>query len=282
MSYSKDLRERAVKYYKPGHTLKETSEIFGAGINTISQWVKKYKETGGLSNKPLKRGFKKIDPEKLALFLEENPDAFLRETAEEFGCSIEAVRKAIKRLGITRKKKTLRYYEQKEGQVKEYLEKTADINEENIVYIDETGINSYLYREYAYPERGKKVYGKIKGRKFKRTNIIAAKYGKQIIAPMQYGTTMAGGFFEGWFEGILLPGLPKDAVIVMDNASFHQKKQLDEIAGNNNITLIFLPPYSSELNPIEKVWANMKKFLRNSLHKFSSLDDAIYSFFQVE
>ncbi len=60
MSYSKDLRERAVKYYKPGHTLKETSEIFGAGINTISQWVKKYKETGGLSNKPLKRGLKKL------------------------------------------------------------------------------------------------------------------------------------------------------------------------------------------------------------------------------
>ncbi len=131
---------------------------------------------------------------------------------------------------------------------------------------------------------------------------------------MQYGTTMTGEFFEGWFEGILLPGLPKDAVIVMDNASFHRKKQLDEIAGNNNITLIFLPPYSPELNPrrvhspmlasqqtndersesradtpqlaagsfIEKVWANMKKFLRNSLHKFSSLDDAIYSFFQVE
>ena len=42
MSYSKDLRERAVKYYQSGHTLKETSEIFGAGINTISQWVKKY------------------------------------------------------------------------------------------------------------------------------------------------------------------------------------------------------------------------------------------------
>ena len=78
---------------------------------------------------------------------------------------------------------------------------------------------------------------------------------------MQYGTTMTGEFFEGWFEGILLPGLPKDAVIVMDNASFHRKKQLYEIAGNNNITLIFLPPYSSELNPIEKVWANMKKFL---------------------
>ena len=91
------------------------------------------------------------------------------------------------------KKKTLRYYEQKEEKVKEYLGKTADINKENIVYVDETGINSYLYREYAYAERGKKVYGKIKGRKFKRTNIIAAKYGKQIgVQPEAWGPMAEG------------------------------------------------------------------------------------------
>lgn len=105
MSYSKDLRERAVKYYNAGHTLKETSEVFGTSINAISQWVKKYKETGDLSNKPLNRGFKKIDPEKLILFVEENPDAFLKEIAEEFECSIEAVRQAMKKLKITRKKR---------------------------------------------------------------------------------------------------------------------------------------------------------------------------------
>ena len=81
---------------------------------------------------------------------------------------------------------------------------------------------------------------------------------------------------------ILLPELSKDAVIVMDNACYHRKKQLNEIAENNNITLIFLPPYSPELNPIEKLWANMKNFLRNFLHNFSSLDDAICSFFKVE
>lgn len=153
---------------------------------------------------------------------------------------------------------------------------------ENFVYIDESGINSYLHREYAYSKRGKKVYDKIKGRKFKRTNIIAAKYGKKIIAPMQYDTAMTGEFFEGWFEEILLPELPQNGVIIMDNASFHRKSQLNEIAENNDIRLIFLPPYSPELNPIEKLWANMKMFLRNFLYKFDSLDDAITSFFKVE
>jgi len=99
---------------------------------------------------------------------------------------------------------------------------------------------------------------------------------------MQYDTAMTGEFFEGWFEEILLPKLPQDAVIVMDNASFHRKNKLNEIAENHNITLIFLPPYSPELNPIEKFWANMKNFLRNFLCKFASLDDALSSFFQVE
>jgi len=59
---------------------------------------------------------------------------------------------------------------------------------------------------------------------------------------MLYDTAMTGEFFEAWFEEILLPELPRDAVIVMDNASFHRKKQLNEIAENHNIRLIFLPP----------------------------------------
>ena len=70
-------------------------------------------------------------------------------------------------------KKTLRYCEQKEEQVKEYLNKIADISEKRIAYVDETGIDSYLYREYGYAPRGKAVIGKIPGRKFQRTKTVA-------------------------------------------------------------------------------------------------------------
>ena len=83
-------------------------------------------------------------------------------------------------------KKTLHYYERKEEQVKEYLEKIADIPKERIAYVDKTDIDSYLYREYGYAARGEAVRGKIPGRKFQRTNIVAAKLGTHIVAPMQY------------------------------------------------------------------------------------------------
>ncbi len=105
MSYSTDLRERVVKYPFAGHTIKETCEVFGVGNYAVSKWVKQYKETGNLSNKSLNRGFKKIDPEKLKTYILEHPDAYQREIAEVFGCSAEAIRKAPKRLGITRKKR---------------------------------------------------------------------------------------------------------------------------------------------------------------------------------
>ncbi|MDE5558967.1 MAG: transposase [Ruminococcus sp.] len=67
---------------------------------------------------------------------------------------------------------------------KEYNEKIKDISEEKIAYIYETGIDSYPYREYGYAPRGQKVYDKISGKKFQRTNVIAEKLGNEIIAPM--------------------------------------------------------------------------------------------------
>ena len=62
------------------------------------------RSTGDLSKKPLNRTFKKIDPVRLKESVKEHPDAILKERAEEFGCSAEAVRKALKRNGITLKK----------------------------------------------------------------------------------------------------------------------------------------------------------------------------------
>ncbi len=64
------------------------------------------------------------------------------------------------------------------------MEKRKDIPEEKIVYADESGIDGYLYREYAYAPRGEKVDGKMMGRKFQSTNIVAAKLGNKILAPM--------------------------------------------------------------------------------------------------
>ena len=147
--------------------------------------------------------------------------------------------------------------------------------------MDECGIDTYLYREYGYAPRGQKVYGQISGRKYKRCGIVAAKMEDKILAPFQYSGTMNSTLFEFWFTQQLLPSLEKDSVIVMDNASFHSRKRLISAAQNAGCKLLFLPPYSPELNPIEKFWAWLKRFLRKILSSALSFDDALFTAFQL-
>ena len=105
MSKSKDLRKAAVEYRLKGNTLIKTAKVFGVSKTAVSEWVKKYKETGDLSNKPLKRGYKKIDPKKLKDYVNQNPDATQKEMAKEFNCAQSSICDALKRNRITRKKR---------------------------------------------------------------------------------------------------------------------------------------------------------------------------------
>ncbi len=105
MSYSEKYRKRVVEYRKEGHTLEETHNTFKVSISTIREWEKRYREEGNLKPKTPKRSFKKIDPEKLKAYIENHPDAYQREAAEEFNCTARAIGKALKRLKITRKKR---------------------------------------------------------------------------------------------------------------------------------------------------------------------------------
>lgn len=71
------------------------------------KWENQLKEEGNLKKHPIKRSFRKIDPEKLKEYVRANPDAYLREIADVFNCSSTAVRKSLKKLNITRKKRPL-------------------------------------------------------------------------------------------------------------------------------------------------------------------------------
>ncbi len=105
MSYPVKYRERVLEYRGEGYTLEETSRIFKAAISTIRKWEKQLEETGDLISKVPERSFKKIDPVKFRAYVAEHPDAYQKEIAGAFKCSRAAVQKALKRLGITRKKR---------------------------------------------------------------------------------------------------------------------------------------------------------------------------------
>lgn len=149
----------------------------------------------------------------------------------------------------------------------------------NLVYVDESGINQNYQREHARAKKGVKIQDTKRGKKFKRTNIIGALWNKKHIAMKCYDHSTKALFFEDWFEFDLLPLLPEKTIVIMDNASFHRKKYLREIAKKHGIILLFLPPYSPDYNPIEKSWANFKRWLRDNINRFPNLDFAVDCYF---
>jgi len=85
--------------------------------------------------------------------------------------------------------------------------------------------------------------------------------------------------FEFWFENCLLREVEPGSVVILDNATFHKKSVLPELAKKYGCEVLFLPPYSLDLNPIENKWAWLKKKLRSTLRFYDSFDLALQNCF---
>lgn len=92
---------------------------------------------------------------------------------------------------------------------------------------------------------------------------------------------MNSDLFEGWLECVFAPALknPGKSVIIIDNARHHPKDRIQSVADEFGFTVIFLPRYSPDFNPIEKYWANIKNWLRLHLRSFDSFWDGFVSAF---
>jgi transposase len=148
------------------------------------------------------------------------------------------------------------------------------------VYVDESGVHTCLVREYARAPRGETVEDLKRGNHFERVNVAGALCDGVHYAVKCYRHRTDGEFFEEWFTGCLLEAIPKGYTVIMDNAPFHRKKRLRKLA-RGKVRLLFLPPYSPDYKPIEKSWANMKRFFRNNLRDFQSVNSAVYDYFRV-
>jgi transposase len=137
-----------------------------------------------------------------------------------------------------------------------------------------------LQREYARAPRGETIEDTRPGQKYERLNVIGAVCEGNYYGIECYSQVTNSAFFEDWFGNTLIKEIPRGCTVIMDNARFHNKKRLRKLA-RGKARLLFLPPYSPDFNLIEKIWANMKRFLRSFTRYYQSIDDAIYDYFNV-
>ena len=137
-----------------------------------------------------------------------------------------------------------------------------------------------MQRDFARAPKGITVEDTKRGNKFERLNIIGAQCNGKYYGIECFNQNTDSEFFECWFEAFLLEEIPKGSTVILDNASFHREKILRKVA-RGKARLIFLPPYSPDYNPIEKTWANMKRYISNKIQNYQSIEDAVYDYFGV-
>jgi len=157
------------------------------------------------------------------------------------------------------------------------------VNPENLVWLDESGIDEFLQRDYARAARGKQIISEVRGKKYGHISVISAwlSEAKQMIAPYVFDGYTDSKLFNGWLKKCLLPELKPGQVIIIDNAAFHESKLIKELIESAGCKLLYQPPYSPDLNPIEKQWAVLKRKFRKHKHKFDNFNDAVDYAFRV-
>lgn len=119
------------------------------------------------------------------------------------------------------------------------------------------------------------MFGEISGRRFGRQSIISALLDKKLLAPMCFEGTCDTDLFNVWLKQELLPNLIPGQVLILDNASFHKSVETRKLVEEHGCEILFLSPYSPDLNPIEKYWANMKTKIRELLPRVFTLSEAL-------
>lgn len=145
---------------------------------------------------------------------------------------------------------------------------------ENIVYIDESGFDNRLSSAYGWAQKGQKLYGEIVGKREARQNLIAARRGNQLLAPMIIQGSVNALCFEQWLSAWLFKELKPNSTLIMDNAPFHRKNVIQVLVSVAGHSVLFLPQYSPDFNKIEHDFAALKKRRVHS-PKLASLDSLV-------
>lgn len=181
---------------------------------------------------------------------------------------------------VLRVKKTTLYAERNEEARTAFVAEIERINPDDVFYLDESGIDRFLHREYARSARGEQVISDVKGNKYQRVSMIAAQCKKAILAPLVFKGTCDAKLFNGWVETQLLPTLRAGQVVVMDNYCIHKNNETQRLIESVGCKILFLPPYSPDLNPIENTWSVIKRRIRTLQKTITDFNEAINQAFQ--
>ncbi|KJV52222.1 IS630 family transposase [Orientia tsutsugamushi str. Gilliam] len=157
----------------------------------------------------------------------------------------------------------------------EFIEKIKQISKENLVFIDESGIEDNACREYGWSIKGTRCYGNKAYQHKSRVSMIAGLCNNQIIAPVIFEGNCNKAIFTTYVETILIKELRPGQIVIMDNINFHKNNTIKVLIESVGCSILFLPTYSPDLNPIEHYWFKIKNEIRKVTAQFKDISIAV-------
>ena len=269
-----DLRLRVVAAIEHGLSRRQAAARFGVSPASAVRWSARRRENGDIA--PERQGgdrrSQRIETHAQLILdaVAATPDITLAELRDKvmahgLSTSIASLWRFFDRRKITLKK-TAHAAEQRRATVNEaratWFEGQLDLDPERLVFIDETGANTKMARLYGRAPRGERCRAAVPHGHWKTTTFTAGLRSDGLIAPLVLDGPMDGDAFIAWVEQSLAPSLRQGDTVIMDNLPAHKVDGVREAIEAVGASLLYLPPYSPDFNPIEMVFAKLKALLR--------------------
>jgi transposase len=158
----------------------------------------------------------------------------------------------------------------------EFVATIRAIAPERLIFLDESGVTTSMTRLYARASGGGRIFEATPDSRWKILTILGALSTRGMIAAMTIEEATDGDIFLAYLDHCLCPQLRAGDVVVLDNLSSHKVDGVEQRIKRCGAELLYLPPYSPDLNPIEKAWSKLKGLLRGAKARSKeALDQAI-------
>jgi transposase len=276
MALPMDIREKVMKAIVGGMSRRQAAARFDIGPATAVCWAKRVETAGEVA--PLKMGgdrrSQRIEAHAdfILAQIAKKPDTTIMELREKIrerhgvGFGYGTVWRFLARHRITRKKKTGHASEQEREDVaaarEAWFEGQLDLDPLKLVFIDETAISTNMARRFGWAPQGERCRASVPFGHWQTKTLVAALRFDRIDAPMTIDGALDGAAFLAYVEQVLAPTLSAGEVVAMDNVPMHKVAGVREAIEARGASVLHLPPYSPDFNPIEKPFSKIKSILQ--------------------
>jgi transposase len=140
----------------------------------------------------------------------------------------------------------------------------AGIDARRLVFVDEMGTNTSLFPLYAWSRRGERAFASVPRNWGANVTLLASMSAEGMGPCLAVEGSTTRGVFEAYLKRVLAPSLRLGQVVIMDNLSSHKGSRVRELVEERGCEILYLPPYSPDLNPIEEAFSKLKALLRRA------------------